>query len=104
MAPHFTSIRFTTHARKRAEFRTGLPLIDIEMQIRLALDNGSALQQKGQWSAAIEGGKGAATAVFQVEGTELVVVTIRDSTVCTQGERADSGLKHRPFAGLKARP
>ena len=99
-------VNWTNHARERADERSGLPHEEIERRCWDAYCG----KAYGYWPTfspttcwvAVDGPKGRATAVVGLDrfNDGILIITIRESETCGQGERAKEVLSHRPFEKL----
>jgi hypothetical protein len=99
-------VQWTHHAKDRADERSGLRHTEIEKRCWDAYCGKSY----GYWPknkprecwVAVDGPRGKATAIVTLnsDGDGILIVTIRESETCGQGERANEPMRHRPFAAL----
>lgn len=99
-------VHWTKHAKERADERSGLPHEEIEKRCWDAYC-GKAF---GYWPTfspttcwvVVDGPKGKATAIVGLDryGDGILIITVRESETCGQGERATEALTHRPFEKL----
>lgn len=101
-------VRWTEHAKERAKERSGHPLRRLARRIVQAVRKGhfyepSAKVRKvlGEVWVVVDGPRGKATAVVQELDNELLVITVRESETCQQGEIALRGpTGYFPFKEL----
>ena len=99
-------VTWTHHAKERADERSGLPYEEIERRCWDAYCG----KAYGYWPTfspttcwvAVDGPKGKATAIVGLDrfNDGLLIITIRESETCGQGERAKEVLSHKPFKKL----
>ena len=99
-------VNWTNHARERADERSGLPHAEIEKRCWDAYCG----KAYGYWPTfspttcwvAVDGPKGRATAIVGLDRSNeaILIITVRESETCGQGERAQEALSHRPFEKL----
>ena len=99
-------VNWTKHAWERADERSGLPHEEIERRCWDAYCG----KAYGYWPTfspttcwvEVDGPKGRATAVVGLDRSNdgILIITIRESETCGQGERAQQVLSHKPFAKL----
>jgi hypothetical protein len=103
-------LHWTDHAKAQAKARSGHPLRQLTRHIEKALRQGNyycpseRIQErngnKDEMWVAVDGPRGKATAVVVDEDDGLLVITVRESESCTQGESALRPMRHLPFKDL----
>jgi len=99
-------VNWTRHAKERADERSGLSHKEIEKRCWDAYCG----KAYGYWPSfspttcwvEVDGPKGRATAVVELDRSygAILIITIRESETCGQGERANRPLIHNPFERL----
>ncbi len=105
-------VNWTKHAEERAAERSGHPLRRLARRIEQAVRTGkvyrpsneiierSSGEESEMW-VVVDGPKGKATAVVVDRDDELLVITVRESESCQQGEKAQrKGTGYYPFKDL----